>query len=168
MKALKRIVLVAAVLFAVNVFAEGWQDWEWNDYSIDFSLPDSLSVTEASETRLVATDKKNFTMTVAPWNDASLTEKQVAYKGYNNYTAITAKQILEEDSMGDFNGFKGYYIYGYGKSSGKSLYFVIVGLINPNSAANFYLTFAWWDKASQNAAFEQMAADIALTFKVKE
>ncbi|HCL56095.1 MAG TPA: hypothetical protein DHW82_03685 [Spirochaetia bacterium] len=170
MKSLKTLILSAVLLIAASqthLFAEDWTDWEWNDYAIDFSLPNSLTVTEASDTRLVATDNRNFTMTVAPWEDETLTQKDVAYRGYQNYTAITNKKILDEGDMGEFNGFKGYYIYAYGKSSGKNLYFVIAGLINPNSAVNFYISYAWWDKAEQNSYFEQLAEDITLSFKVQ-
>ncbi|OHD12736.1 MAG: hypothetical protein A2Y41_09100 [Spirochaetes bacterium GWB1_36_13] len=171
MRILKVFMLAVFVLTAAGhvnqADAASWKGWKWDAFKIKFQLPSNLFVTEASKTRLVATDKREFTMTVAPWKDATLTQKDVANRGFNNYTAISNKERIEEGDMGDFNGFKGYYIYAFGQSSGKDLYFVVVGLIDPYSPINFYVTFAWWDKAQNNNKFENLSYQISKTFAKK-
>lgn len=165
-KVIKLLCVSIFLMGATAIFAQDMIDMEWSNYNIAFQIPSDFKERECTDTLYSGATGK-FSLTISPWKDANVTEIDVAKKGYDTYTATTNKQKLDEGEMPDMeeSGFKAYYIVGSGTQTNKALYFIVVGVINPNSDVNFYARFAWWDNPSVNDSTVEICEQVIQSFR---
>ena len=163
-KMVKKLSILFALVFSVASFGDvAMQNWNWNKYNVKFQAPKGWKVTKNEAKKFVITDNKDFTMTIAPWEDAAEDAKGVATKGYNNYPAKD-REIVAEQEVKDLKGFEGYIIVAKGTYNGRALWFASLGLIDPESSVNLYTVFAWWDDPAKNEYFADICDKISASF----
>lgn len=153
-----------------------WNAFSWTAYGFELILPGLVKGTQDQDypnpaRYFVASDNVNYTISLYSWIDISdnkSTLKDIAQTGFNNYSSIEDKKILEEKPLNRKDGLKYETIYGIGKSRGKSVYFYIAGFALPkNGAAVYsYITFAWWDLPNYNTFHKKLSNEILNKIKI--
>lgn len=154
------------IMSSSAIFAADWIDMEWSAYNLSFQVPSDMKEYVNTEKQYGVTG--SVSLTINPWKDATITERDAAQKAYDTVKGIDNRQLLDEGDLPDMeeSGLRGYYMIGSGYQNKRALYFLFVGVINPNSDVNFYLCFMWWDDPKTNDVKVQLCEDIVKTFRV--
>jgi len=129
-------------------------EWEWKEYSLKFSAPDNIKVVKNEGTAFEAKmDNDNLEVAIYPWKDGNVTKDNVKEQVANLAQTLGFKcsEVIELN----LNGFNGAYIIC--EKDGASC--IIEGLIDPNSATNFYSVIGYTN------SYEKQALEIANSFK---
>lgn len=122
-------------LTAFNVNAQ--HEFTWEEYGISFSLPDDFSETENSSEQFSAS-REGMQFSIRPFKDDSIDDEDIS-----EYTNAIAESMNLENltvvSALEFNGFEG----GYAEGVKDGVKVFVMGLIDPDSDTNFFVTIAF-------------------------
>ncbi len=166
----RKIYLAAAMITlfvlasAGSLFAEATQTWRWAPHRVKFDLPKSFKVKMNNKDTFIAKGEHDVTIKIQTITAEDA--KAAAENGYNSYTVVLDKQILQQRELSaDASGLTRYMIYGTGKSSRTKspAKFGIVGLKNPRTGVTLYARFWWFDK--HNGTYGPATFKIANSFR---
>lgn len=150
----------------------------WPEFHFEFQLPSFLKITQNDGPTEVsryfsASDNVNYTISAYAWRESPevlLNEKEVAQKGFENYSTIFDKEILSQKEFTTPSGIPFQMIHAVGKVNERKAYIYIAGFLIPNGGINeyCYFTFAWWDLPESNQAFEKISLEIIEKIKILE
>lgn len=152
------VLMLFLLLGATKAQSQEYFDWEWDDYSISFTLADDFKpVTNTGEEFTAKGD--GMDISIFPFNDAS-----VAHTDISSYTADIAEtvelQVVDDANVLQLNGLKGAYVEGY--KDGQRV--VLLGFIDPETATNFFAVITFDDNDS---VAEDEAIKIVSSFRKK-
>lgn len=132
---------------------DGWENINWSEHNIKFSLPSDLKETENTVNKYVA-ENKNITFEIYPWKDKYLNEKDIADKVFSDL-GIEQKglKIISKNNK-KINGFSCYEIVGNGTLASKSLNFSVLGFINPKTSKAFATYVLYWSNGNKDKSIE--------------
>lgn len=146
--------LAGIVFLPLSVSAQDVYVWEY--YGIQVTLPNSVNVTVNDENAFEAESDQVILSMHLFEEDISLDDMADAIVQIASDLDLDDLTDFEEVSM---NGLEGSYIHGY--KDGSSIY--IVGLIDPNSQVNFFVTAVLSDEDEEAG---EKAVKIINSFKV--
>ncbi|MBX7152573.1 hypothetical protein K1X84_13105 [bacterium] len=135
----------------------GWKEMEWETYSIRFKVPESFEITESTADIFTASGE-DFTLSISPWKDASISVEEVANKALGSLSADDVT-ITSHEKI-DLNGFEGYEILGTGYQDDRPLLFVVLGFIDPDGETNFSAYILFWHDENKNQENIDIATQI--------
>lgn len=155
---MKKTSFAFMILFFITsyarVSAQAFEDWSWNTYGLNFSVPSNMKVTVNSADEFGAKlDNDLLHLAIFPWEDDQLTKetlnaevkKLVKSLGYRGAALVEL----------ELNGFEGGYIIA--EKDGVTT--IVVGLLDPESATNFYALIIY------GPGYEDAALTIANSFE---
>jgi len=137
---IKKFTLVIFVFILLCSFSLNSEDWDWDEYGITWSMPDSFKIEDCDAEKIGARDKTkgDCTLRIQPWKDANATAVDVCNKGISTWSGWSNTVTTEEGELQHDGGFTGYYKMGTGMQAGRKRNWVVIGLIDPNSPTNFF------------------------------
>ncbi len=136
------------------------ETWNWSAYNLSFDVPNNFKVTQNTTTKFTASSSDNqFSVEFSPWRDASLGAYDVAYAALYSAQGYWTNITVDEEDWIDSGYDESYVIVGTANKDGYILNYVIVGLIDPDSADNLFARFSWWD-GPYNEYYENQALSI--------
>lgn len=123
------------------------QEYTWEEYGIAFSLADDFKEKVNSMEEFSA-EGDGMEISIVPFKDGSIDDNDIT-----TYTMSIAASLnldnIEDINKIDINGFKG----GYAEGVQNGIKIFVMGLIDPNSETNFFVTIVFQDK-DENAIEE--------------
>ena len=142
-----KYLLFSVFCFIGSITLSAQQDLVWDAYNIGFTLADDFVETNNTDEEFSA-DGDGMSISIVPFSNDEIDETDI--------TAFTISIFAEMDitrtddiSMIELNGFKG----GYAEGSADGARLFVMGLIDPNSATNFFVIITFHDD-DQNAVDE--------------
>ncbi|MBC7884575.1 MAG: hypothetical protein H7X99_03825 [Saprospiraceae bacterium] len=133
------LVLFISTLSFFNIVT-AQQAYTWDEYGISFTLADDFKETVNNAEEFSA-DGDGMSLSIIPFLDESIDDSDIT-----GYTMSIAASLnlgrIDDVSVIDVNGFKG--AYAEGASDGAKIF--IMGLIDPNSATNFFVIITFLDE----------------------
>lgn len=140
------IYLLFVTLCVVTTTARAqWTDMEWETYGLGFKAPSNFDLKQNDDKAFTAKGAI-FTMSIKPWEDATITEPMKICQKAINRTPGTDKTVIEEADIEDLHGFTGYEAYFTAVQNGKLVHVVVGGYLDPESSVNFTVQLLFWDK----------------------
>ncbi|MFN8672592.1 MAG: hypothetical protein U0457_11010 [Candidatus Sericytochromatia bacterium] len=130
-----------------------WEDVNWTQYNLKFSLPSDLKETENTTTKYIA-ENKSLTFEIYPWKDNTVNEHDVAQAAFEDLGLDKKGLKITSDKKRNLNGFSGYEILGEGFLNGKGVNFAVLGFIDPNSSNNFAAYILYWQDGDETKNIE--------------
>ena len=128
-------------------------EWEWNEYGIGFATYSDCKV-ETNNSEEFSSECDGIYVSIFPWKDDNLTVDDLANEVTGIASEIGYAGISDAEEI-ELNDFEGAFVVGV--QDGVNA--LIIGLLDPNSATNFYIVIAYGDE------HEDDAIGIATSFK---
>lgn len=148
------------LIFAIPVTAAEMSDWEWNDFNVQFSLPDTMKVIKNTADTFEATND-SVEFDIYPWKDESETAEHIAKEAFATLSTelgIDPKTVKKTDGGSlKINGFDAYLMEGSGQSKNGGRIYAVVGLIDPDSSVNFAAYVDMWSDDADTALQEAVS-----------
>jgi hypothetical protein len=151
----------------VNTVKAQWTDYKWETYGIDFKAPTDFTLKQNDHAAFTA-NGAIFTMSIKPWEDASVTDPMAICQKALDITPGTDKTVIKEVAIEDLNGLNGYEAYCTATQSGKLMHMVIGGYLDPGTSTNFTVQLLFWDDAAENETNYEAALYILKSFKAEK
>ena len=165
----KASVLVLLVLFFCTGFVKQasaqWTNLVWETYAIGFKAPSDFTLKQNDHQAFTA-NGEIFTMSIKPWNDASITEPLKICQKALDITPGTNKTVIDEAAISNLGGLEGYEGYCTAIQSGKLMHIVVGGYLDPVSSTNFTVQLLFWDNAAENDTNYKAALYILGSFHI--
>ncbi len=163
------IPLLLVVFFCagfVKTASAQWTDYNWETYGIGFKAPTEFTLKQNDHKAFTASGAI-FTMSIKPWEDASVTDPVEICQKAMDITPGTDKTVIKEAAIDDLNGLTGYEAYCTATQNGKMMHMVIGGYLDPKSSTNFTVQLLFWDDAAENETNYEAALYILKSFKAE-
>jgi hypothetical protein len=135
---MKLIISCFCLLFTLTAYSQ--QKYSWDEYGISFTLADDFKEVDNTIDQFSA-DGDGMTLSILPFKDETVSDADIT-----KYTIEIAKSMnlgtFEDVDLIDINSFKGAYVEG----TKDGVKFFIMGLIDPESDTNFFVTIVFADK----------------------
>lgn len=158
---LSGLVMLVMSLNLTSAVAQEWKEMEWDQFKIAFKVPDYFEEKSNTEKAYTASGS-DFTLSIQPWKDATLTAEDVANKALKKLNA-TDVTITSQEKV-KLKGFEGYQIIGAGAQNGKALIFAVLGMIDPDGETNFSAYIMFWHDEETDEGNIEIATTIIESF----
>lgn len=162
---LSGMVLLLMSLNLTSAAAQEWKDMEWDQFKIAFKVPDYFEEKSNTEKAYTASGS-DFTLSIQPWKDATMTAEDVANKALKKLNATDVTVTSQEKVK--LKGFEGYQIIGAGAQKDKAMIFVVLGMIDPEGETNFSAYIMFWHNEDSNDGNIEIATKIIESFSKME
>lgn len=123
------------------------QEYTWEEYGIGFSLADDFKE-KVNNIEEFSAEGDGMEISIIPFKDGSIDDNDIT-----TYTMSIAASLklgkIDDISKIDINGFTG----GYAEGVQNGIKIFVMGLIDPDSETNFFITIVFQDK-DENAIEE--------------
>lgn len=131
----------ASIFFlALSLSLSAQQKYTWDEYGISFSLADDFRET-VNNIEEFSADGDGMSMSIIPFKDESIDDSDIT-----KYTIGIAKSLnlegIQDVDVISINNFEGGYVEGV--KDGAKIF--LMGLIDPNSATNFFVIITFIDE----------------------
>lgn len=134
----------ASILFlALSLSLSAQQQYTWEEYGISFTLADDFKET-VNNIEEFSADGDGMSMSIIPFKDESIDDSDIT-----KYTIGIAKSLnlegIDDVDVISINNFEGGYVEGV--KDGAKIF--LMGLIDPNSATNFFVIITFIDQDTE-------------------
>jgi hypothetical protein len=148
---MKKYLLSALLLCVLAIPAFAQDEYTWEDYDLQFTLPANFELTASSGEEFTA-EGEGMSFSIIPFDNESIDASDIT-----SYTIEIAASLgldgIDDVDLIDINGFAGGYVEG--NQDGVTLF--MMGLIDPDSDTNFFVIIAF-EEGDENAI--DLAIDI--------
>ncbi len=137
------MLLLFAVLFSSQIAYSQETVYNWDDYGVSFSIPNTHKVLKSSSEEFESGDDLTW-LQMYPFKDASVTAKEMVA----GIVEEAGMKVMKEGAYKS-GGYDGYWILSQSPKYPDWEYWYI-GFIDPNSDTNFY-AIIWFKKGNKKA-----------------
>ena len=134
---MKTLVLFISLFTSLSVTSIAQQVYEWEEYGLSFDLADDFKETVNSDSEFAAVGD-GMSISIHPFADADIDDADMTAYTIDAASSLSIDHVTDIDMI-NLNGFKG----GYTEVVSDGHKYFIMGLIDPNSATNFFITITF-------------------------